>query len=241
VAGTYPVTRVIGPTDDVVLHVIGSGFTRDSVINFGNYIDENTVYVSGTELTTIITGSLFTGIDPAVPIAVHNGDIYSNVIFFAFQDPAANNPRLTAVTPATVPEGSTVTLTGSGFSAINRVHLGPPSDPTALQTTFVSATELTAVIPPGTAAPVRAIFVIDPGPIATGVSQAKPITITAAGAVTATEAAPEVAYDPSAHTVDEVKAHVEAHPDELDAIYDAEQSGKARTTLLDWLAAREER
>jgi hypothetical protein len=31
---------------------------------------------------------------------------------------------------------------------------------------------------------------------------------------------------------------VSAHPDQLDAMYAAEQAGKARVTLLDWLAAQ---
>jgi len=41
------------------------------------------------------------------------------------------------------------------------------------------------------------------------------------------------AYDPSAHTVDEVLAYVAEHPDEADAVYRAESSGKARVTILD--------
>ena len=62
------------------------------------------------------------------------------------------------------------------------------------------------------------------------------------GAPTGGQGSPEPepeAYDPSAFTVDEVKAYAEAHPEELDAIYAAEDAGKARTTLLDWLAGDE--
>jgi len=47
----------------------------------------------------------------------------------------------------------------------------------------------------------------------------------------------EDGFDPSAHTIADVKAYVEAHPDETQAIYDAESEGKARTSLLDWLTA----
>jgi hypothetical protein len=50
----------------------------------------------------------------------------------------------------------------------------------------------------------------------------------------------EEVYDPGAYTVADVQAYVTEHPDELDAIYAAEQSGKARSTLLDWLAAQGE-
>lgn len=42
---------------------------------------------------------------------------------------------------------------------------------------------------------------------------------------------PEV-FDPGDHTVAEVLAYVEEHPDQTDAIREAEQDGKARTTLL---------
>lgn len=42
-------------------------------------------------------------------------------------------------------------------------------------------------------------------------------------------------FDPSAHTIDEVKAHVEAYPDNVEAVYDAEVDGKNRVTLVDWL------
>lgn len=42
------------------------------------------------------------------------------------------------------------------------------------------------------------------------------------------------AYDPGGYTIDDVKEYVTANPDQRDAIYEAEQSGKARSTLLDW-------
>ena len=42
-------------------------------------------------------------------------------------------------------------------------------------------------------------------------------------------------FVPSAHTVDEVKAYVEANPDYLTEILEAEQEGKARVTLIEWL------
>jgi hypothetical protein len=44
-------------------------------------------------------------------------------------------------------------------------------------------------------------------------------------------------FDPSGHSIADVKTYVEAHPDETQAIYDAESEGKARSSLLDWLTA----
>lgn len=44
-------------------------------------------------------------------------------------------------------------------------------------------------------------------------------------------------FDPGEHTVDEVKAYVGEHPDERQAVLDAERAGKNRTTLVEWLEA----
>lgn len=44
-------------------------------------------------------------------------------------------------------------------------------------------------------------------------------------------------FDPSTRTIDQVKAYVNDHPDQVQAVYDAEVAGKNRTSLLDWLTA----
>lgn len=54
-------------------------------------------------------------------------------------------------------------------------------------------------------------------------------------------AAPEVAaaeegpYDPGDHLVDDVKAYVTEHPDQRDEVLAAEEAGKNRVTLVEWL------
>jgi hypothetical protein len=45
----------------------------------------------------------------------------------------------------------------------------------------------------------------------------------------------ETLYDPDDHKVGEVKAHVEANPEQAAAILAAEQEGQNRTTLVEWL------
>ena len=40
------------------------------------------------------------------------------------------------------------------------------------------------------------------------------------------------AFDPSAHTVAEVQQYIAEHPDQRDAVLDAEADGKARVSLL---------
>ncbi len=48
------------------------------------------------------------------------------------------------------------------------------------------------------------------------------------------------AFDPGDHTVPDVLAHVDANPDDLGRVLDAELGGKARKTLLDDLARRQD-
>lgn len=47
----------------------------------------------------------------------------------------------------------------------------------------------------------------------------------------------ESEFDPSTHTIDQVKTYINDHPDQVQAVYDAEVAGKNRTSLLDWLTA----
>lgn len=42
-------------------------------------------------------------------------------------------------------------------------------------------------------------------------------------------------YDPGEYTVEEVKGYVEENPDQAEQVLAAEQEGKARVTLVDWL------
>lgn len=52
-------------------------------------------------------------------------------------------------------------------------------------------------------------------------------------AVRTAEPVEEDSFDPGEHTVQEVKDYLAEHPDELDAVLEAELAGKARTTILD--------
>lgn len=47
---------------------------------------------------------------------------------------------------------------------------------------------------------------------------------------------PDEDYDPADHTVDDVKAWVEANPDYVTEVLEAEEGGKNRVTLVDWLS-----
>jgi IPT/TIG domain len=67
VTSLEPATAVIG-APDVVLHVCGVAFTSETVILF-NGGEEETVYVSSTEVTTIVKPSLASG-PITVPVSV---------------------------------------------------------------------------------------------------------------------------------------------------------------------------
>lgn len=51
--------------------------------------------------------------------------------------------------------------------------------------------------------------------------------------------ADEEAFDPGDYTIDQVLAYVDANPDEVDSVLAAEEAGKARSTLITQLEARQ--
>lgn len=100
----YPESSVVGPPDDVLLTVVGANFLITTQIGFGVISQEaedaglgtagdpkweNTTFVNGTTLTTVITADLFPNPDPAVPVVVGEpGGTASSALTFAFEDVA---------------------------------------------------------------------------------------------------------------------------------------------------------
>jgi len=76
-----PATAVAGDATDITMIVTGTGYMPNSIIQFGG-LDEPTVMVSDTELSTIVKPSLFVPDD--VPVAVRNGNAISNELTFTF-------------------------------------------------------------------------------------------------------------------------------------------------------------
>jgi hypothetical protein len=78
-------TTIGDPSFDI--HVIGTGFTPESVIVFNGF-DEPTTYVSATDVSTGVNMDVW--LAPAtVPVAVRTGDILSDAVNFVFQDSVA--------------------------------------------------------------------------------------------------------------------------------------------------------
>ena len=84
-----PNTAVAGSEADIVMSCIGTGFTKDTVIKFGNY-DEPTTFVSATEVTTGVKPSLFVNPD-TVPVLVHTGGVSSSPLDFTFTETAGQS------------------------------------------------------------------------------------------------------------------------------------------------------
>ncbi|MCG0286557.1 IPT/TIG domain-containing protein [Streptomyces sp. PSAA01] len=138
----------------------GSGFTGASAVRFGSASASFTV-VSATQITAVAPpGSGTVQVTVTGPGGTSNGLAYSYV--------SAPVPALTSVSPGQGPlvGGNTVTLTGSDLTGVTGVTFG-----SAPATSFivVSATQITAVAPPGAAGPVQ-ITVTGPGGTSNGVT-----------------------------------------------------------------------
>jgi hypothetical protein len=77
-----PATAVSGDPD-IVMKVVGTNFTADTVIVFGT-LDEPTTLISDTEVSTGVKPSLFA--PAAVPVKVRNGPLGSNSLDFTFTE-----------------------------------------------------------------------------------------------------------------------------------------------------------
>lgn len=129
-----PAFAVIG-SDDVTMHCHGRNFTETSVIVF-NGGEENTVFVSDTEVTTIVKPSL-AGTPVSVPVLVRQGTVDSNAVNFNFEvdeelpperdvgpfdiTSIADHPNGLAITLASgeVLDGDTVLIEATGNTSVN--------------------------------------------------------------------------------------------------------------------------
>jgi hypothetical protein len=148
VAAATPTLSSISPSaanagsSPLTLTATGSSFMGNSVIQV-NGAARNTTVISGTQLSTALTSSdLATAATLSITVATPGGGTSSSLAF------TVNNPvpSLTSMSPASATAGGsgfTLTVSGSNFApgAFVRVNGANRS------TTFVSATQLTAVIP----------------------------------------------------------------------------------------------
>ena len=129
-----------GPT--LTLTVNGTGFVAGAVVSF-NSTPLVTSFVSGTQVTAGVPASLIV-LPGSVQITIANASgLASNAVTLTVTAPT---PTITSISPASVAAGSaafTLIVTGTNFLTGVPVSLGS----TALTTTLVSATQLTAAVP----------------------------------------------------------------------------------------------
>jgi hypothetical protein len=162
-------------SSDLTLTVNGSNFVPHSFVQW-NGTNLATTFVSSTQLTAIVPASLLAQPGTAAVTVLAPSGGSSQPLTFTIT-PAPAKPALSSLSPTSALAGSsdlTLTVNGSNFVSQSVVQWNG----TNLATTFVSSTQLTAVVPasllaqPGTAA----VTVFTPG---AGSSQAQTFTIAA--------------------------------------------------------------
>jgi hypothetical protein len=127
------------------LSVTGSGFQQVSTVQW-NGSTLNTTYVSSSSLTVAVPASaLATGGNTTVTVTTPAPGGGSASATFAVNYPV---PILSSISPTSVTQGSssaTITAIGSSFVPNSSIDWNG----TALATTYVSATQLTATVPAG--------------------------------------------------------------------------------------------
>ena len=164
------------------LTVTGTGFINGSTIKW-NAIALTTTFVSATQLTTTVPAvDIVTAGNAAVTVFTPApGGGTSSTLNFTISNVIVNNPlpTLINISPNTATAGSsTITLTANGTNFINGSSIN--WNGTAMATTFINTTQLTAVVPASniTVAGSATVTVFSPLP-GGGSSNSMAFTITA--------------------------------------------------------------
>jgi IPT/TIG domain/Listeria-Bacteroides repeat domain (List_Bact_rpt) len=171
------ISPTAGPTlGGTTVTITGTGFSGANKVTFGGVTATNPIVVSSTEMTAV-SPTLGLG-QHAIAVTTPNGTS-ANVGADVFTVVAP--PTITAISPTAGPTlgGTTVTITGTGFTGATRVTFGGV---TATSPTVISSTEMTAVSP-ALGIGLHGIAVTTPGGTSTYVSAdvftaAAPPTIT---------------------------------------------------------------
>jgi len=157
------VSPVQGPTaGGTTVTLTGSGLSGATAVRFGSVLASSFTVVSSTQITAVAPP----GAAGAVQVTVTGPGGTSNGVTYTYTGAPA--PVLSGVSPGQGPVsgGNTVTLTGSGFTGATGVFFGAVP---AVSFTVGSATQITAVAPPGAAGPVQ-ITVTGPTGTSNGVT-----------------------------------------------------------------------
>lgn len=136
---------LISPTSGPVgtmITLTGTNLTGATSVTVGGVAATNVTVVSATSVTANVPTSLTPGMYD-VSIATPNG---SATLSAAFEVVAATAPTLTALNPTSGGPGTTVVITGTGFTGATAVTFGGTN---AAAFTVNSDTQITAVAPTG--------------------------------------------------------------------------------------------
>lgn len=138
-SGLNPNTITAGSAS-FTLTATGTGFVSGATVNW-NGTALTTTFHSASELTAAVPASSVASVGNA-QVNVTSGGVTSNSLTFA----VVAAPTISSVSPNTITAGSaafTITVSGSGFASGAAVKWNG----TALPTSFVSSTQLTAAVP----------------------------------------------------------------------------------------------
>ena len=124
-----------------VVTINGSGFTNASTVEFGTIAATSVTFVSATQITATAPAESVGPVDITVTTSGEISAISSS-------DKFTYLPSVTGVSPSSglASGGTSVTITGSGFSSASTVAFGTTA---ATGVTDVSATQITATAPAG--------------------------------------------------------------------------------------------
>ena len=164
-----PTVRAIAPNSGptvggTTVTISGSGFTGTTKVTFGTVAATRFSVVSDTEITAVSPAQTVSMQTIFVTTAGGTSQPVAGADQFTYN---ASVPTVSGVAPASGPiaGGTTVTITGGGFTGTTKVTFGPVA---AISFTVVSDTEITAVSP-AQAASTRDIFVTAAGATSTSV------------------------------------------------------------------------
>src|ERR1035437_476328 len=161
-SGSAPVLTSLPPSSAVAgagaltVTANGSGFVSGSAVQW-NGVALTTTFVSATQLTAAVPASDIASVGVAQVTVTNPGVGTSNALPFTIQA-SVGAVSITSIAPssATVGGGAfTLTVNGTGFvPSFNSLQVPVPGsvvqwNGTALQTTFISSTQLTAAVPAG--------------------------------------------------------------------------------------------
>ncbi len=133
------------PAGGTTVTVTGVGFTGATRVRFGSVVASSFVVVSDTQITAVSPAQAAGRHNITVTTAGGNSATVTAGVF-TYQVPLPAPPSVTGVAPSSGPPagGTTVTVTGVGFTGATRVRFGSVA---ASSFVVVSDTEITAVSP----------------------------------------------------------------------------------------------